>query len=44
MSDLLFGALAGDMAALNVLFVLLLPFVLVVAAVRSLIERTRRHD
>ena len=31
MSDVLFGALAGDMAALNLLFVLLLPFVLIEA-------------
>lgn len=44
MRDLLFGAVAGDMAALNVLFVLLLPVVIVVAGVRSLVDWIRRHD
>lgn len=43
MSDLLYGALAGDMASLNGLFRVMLPFVVVFAAVRSLIDRIRRR-
>ena len=41
MSDLLFGALAGDMGALSVLFVLMLPFILVYAAVASIVGKVR---
>jgi hypothetical protein len=41
MSDLLFGALAGDMAALNTLFVLLLPFVLLGAGIGWIINKAK---
>jgi hypothetical protein len=39
MQDLLFGALAGDMAALNGLFFLLLPFALIGGAIKWLWDK-----
>ena len=42
MSDLLFGALAGDMAALNGLFVLMLPFVLIYAGIAWLKDKVSK--
>ena len=42
MSDIFYGALAGDMAALNALFVLLLPFFVVISALAALREKIRR--
>ena len=39
MSDLLFGALAGDMGALNTLFVLMLPFILLGAGIGWIINK-----
>lgn len=41
MSDLLFGALAGDMGALNVLFILMLPYVLIHAAVAAIVRKVK---
>ena len=41
MSDLLFGALAGDMGALSVLFVLMLPVFLAYAAVAAFVDKRR---
>lgn len=42
LSQLLFGVFSGDLGALSVLFVLMLPFVLVYAGVRALIDRERK--
>ena len=41
MSDLLFGVFSGDLGALSVLFVLMLPFILVYAAIASLVNKTK---
>ena len=43
MSDLIFGVFSGDLGALSVLFVLMLPFVLVYAGIVSLINKARRN-
>ena len=43
MSDVLYGALAGDMAALNGMFLLMLPFVVIYAVIRTLIDKVRRR-
>lgn len=42
MKDLLFGALAGDMEALSVLFVALLPVVLVLSAIAWLVDQFKK--
>jgi hypothetical protein len=42
MSELIFGWFSGDLGALSVLFVLMLPFVLVYAGIKSIIQSTRR--
>lgn len=39
MSDLLFGALAGDMAALNVLFIIMLPVFIVASFIQARREK-----
>ena len=44
MSDLLFGALAGDMASLNALFVMLLPFMIVWSLGVWLVDKIRRGN
>ena len=41
MSDLLFGALAGDMGALNVLFILAVPIYIAVAVGTWLVNKAR---
>jgi hypothetical protein len=41
MYDLLFGALAGDMAALNALFIILLPIVLIGGFIKWLVDKAR---
>jgi hypothetical protein len=42
MYDLLYGALAGDMAALNALFIILLPIVLIGSAIKWLFDKISR--
>jgi hypothetical protein len=39
MEDLLFGALAGDMGALNLLFVLMIPVFVVIGAIAWIKEK-----
>jgi len=41
LSQLLFGVFSGDMGALSVLFLLMLPFILVYAAIASLVNRIK---
>ena len=38
-SQLLFGVFSGDMGALSVLFVMLIPFVLVYAGIKAVWDR-----
>jgi len=42
MSDLLYGVFGGDMGALNVLFALMFPFFLVIAAVAWLKDKVSK--
>jgi hypothetical protein len=39
LSQLLFGVFSGDMGALSVLFILLLPFVLIGSGISTMINR-----
>ena len=41
LQQLLFGVFGGDMGALNVLFALLLPFALVYAGIKWLIDKVK---
>ena len=41
LEQLLFGVFSGDMGALSVLFVLLLPVFLVIGAIKWLIDKAR---
>lgn len=40
-NQLLFGVFSGDMGALSVLFLLMLPFILVYAGIASLVNKTK---
>ena len=44
MMDLIFGWFSGDLGALTALFVILLPFVVVYAGIKSIIQSTRRKQ
>lgn len=41
LSQLLFGVFSGDMGALTVLWVLLLPVVLIISAIGALIKKVK---